>query len=195
MIQTLNQWDINLFLFLNGLHSSFWDPFMYFISGIPQWIPLYIILIYFVIKKFKLKAVYILLTLVLLIVLSDQISSGIIKNAVQRLRPSHNPDILALVHTLHNYAGGSYGFVSSHASNTFALATFMSFLFKNKYFSISIYFWAALVSYSRIYLGVHYPGDILCGAILGAGLGFGLYHISQFLIRKNYFKLKLSEPE
>ena len=117
--------------------------------------------------------------MIILITLSDSVAARVIKESVQRLRPTHNPAIESLVHIVNDYRGGSYGFVSNHASNTFALAVFLSLLFRNRYFSIGILIWAAVVSYSRIYLGVHYPGDIIGGALLGVGWAYGVYWCLQ----------------
>ena len=104
--------------------------------------------------------------------LADQISVKVFKEGFERLRPSHNPEIKDLIHTVKGYRGGQFGFVSSHAANTFAMAFFTSKLFRNRYYSWFIFIWAAVVSYSRIYLGVHYPLDIIGGALLGMLLGY-----------------------
>lgn len=181
MIDFLTNLDSQLFLFLNGLHSEFWDSIMWWVSGKEEWIPLYMVLLGWLIFRFKWRILYLIPFIVLLIVLSDQISV-LIKNTVQRFRPTHDPEIGNLVNTLNNYRGGKYGFVSSHAANSFALAIFTSLILKNRWFTVFIFFWAALVSYSRIYLGVHYPGDILFGALLGIALGmvtFWLWNMSN----------------
>jgi undecaprenyl-diphosphatase len=169
MIEYLNRLDTDLFLSLNGMHSPFWDKVMLFVSGKAEWIPLYLVLAGWVIYKFRWKAVLVFAIAALLIIASDQVSN-LFKDLFQRLRPCHNPKIQDLIHMVDDYCGKRYGFVSNHAANTFALAGFTSLLFRNKFYSIFIFFWAALVSYSRIYLGVHYPGDILGGMLLGTGL-------------------------
>jgi len=185
-IEQIEKIDIKLFIFLNSFHSSFWDEIMWLISGKYLWIPLYILLLYFLIRKYKLKSIYIILLIVLLITLSDQISTQLFKNVFQRFRPCHNQQLIGIVHLVNGHCGGKYGFVSSHASNSFALAVFMCLLFKNKYFTVSMLFWAFIVSYSRIYLGVHYPADVFCGACLGTGLSFLIYFF--------YTKLKNKFP-
>ncbi len=194
MIEFLNKIDTDFLLFLNGLHNSFFDFVMYWISNKYIWIPFYLFLIALIIKNYKKKSVIIILCLVLLIVLTDQISSHLIKNQVQRFRPTHEPSLEGLIHIVNNYRGGKYGFVSSHAANAFGLATFISILFKKKYKYLGFYLfaWAAIVSYSRIYLGVHYPGDVICGGILGFLLGFCVLKIYQYIEKKvNFNKQKL----
>jgi undecaprenyl-diphosphatase len=140
---------------------------MFAISAKLTWVPLYIAALYVVIKKWKRESVWVILALVLCIVIADQVSSGFIKHAVQRLRPSHAEDLKGMVHLVKGYGGGMYGFVSSHAANSFGFALLSSILFKNRKYTFVIFGWAALLSYSRVYLGVHYPGDIFGGMIVG----------------------------
>jgi undecaprenyl-diphosphatase len=187
MIDTLSHVDTQLFLFFNGYHSGFWDIVMWHISGKWEWIPFYILLLCFVVRRYKLNSFWILLSIALVITLADSISSQIIKDSVHRLRPSHNPGLESLIHIVNNYRGGTYGFVSSHAANTFAVAVFLSLLLKNKWFSVSIFIWATIVSYSRIYIGVHYPGDVLGGAILGSVLSIMVFKIYS-AVEKRYIK-------
>ena len=175
MLETLITWDTNLFLFLNGIHSPFWDQFMLFVTGKWIWIPLYLFIIGWLIRKYRWKGAVLLLFIVLLITLSDQSSVKLFKQVFMRLRPCHDPVIADLVHTVNGKCGGKYGFVSSHAANTFAIAIFSLLLIKNRYYTISIIFWASLVSYSRVYLGVHFPGDIIGGAMLGMIIGYIVY--------------------
>lgn len=167
LIHTLNGWDTNLFLALNGCHSAFFDRFMYVFSGKFVWIPLYLSVLYVVIKQWKKEAVWIVLALVLCIVISDQVSSGLIKHLVQRPRPSHNESLNAVIHLVNGYRGGMYGFVSSHASNSIGFALLSSLLFRQKLYAYVLFLWAVVTAYSRIYLGVHYPLDILGGDVVG----------------------------
>lgn len=166
--------DTKLFLFLNGLHVDWLDPIMIFISGKLTWIPFYVILLYLVIRKYKWQSLWTILCIVLLIVCSDQLSAHVFKPLFQRLRPCHNEMIQDLVYLPNGHCGGMYGFISSHACNVFALAVFLTHIMK-KYFGkigLVMFIWAGLVSYSRIYMGVHYPGDVIAGAAVGVLLGF-----------------------
>jgi len=182
----IKQIDQSLFLFLNELHSTFWDKAMFLFSSREIWIPFYLLIVYILIKTFKKNSIYILILIGLSIALSDQFSV-LIKNMVERLRPSNDPAISSLVHLVNNYRGGTYGFFSSHASNTFTVAVIVSLLFKNRMFSTLIFVWAILVSYTRIYLGLHYPGDILTGWLWGGLIGFGFYKLIVF-VQQRYFR-------
>ncbi len=177
--------DQQLFLFLNSLHSSWLDPVMWWFSNRLIWIPLYAFVLYLIIRKYQWRSVGIILSIALLIAASDQFSV-LIKNMVERPRPTHEPALAGQIHTLNNYLGGAYGFVSSHASNSFALATittiFLSPFFRR--FGYWAFTWAFLVSYSRIYLGVHYPGDILAGAAVGVLLAFIIHKLYGVFIEK-----------
>ncbi|HNX88335.1 MAG TPA: phosphatase PAP2 family protein [Paludibacteraceae bacterium] len=174
-IQTLDSIDKQWLLVLNNDYPDFWDGLMYGISNKFTWIPFYIALIFILIKYLKRKSFLIILALIICILLADQISSGLIKDMVHRLRPSRNPEIENMVCLLKGYRGGKYGFVSSHAANSFGLALLTSLFFKNRKYTISVLIWATLVSFSRIYLGVHYPGDVIGGALVGAGVAFLVY--------------------
>lgn len=167
--------DTSLFLFLNGLNSPFWDPIMLAFSGNVVWIPLYLSLVYLMIKRHGLKGLLLLVGVAVVVTMADQLSVHLFKSVFERLRPCHNPDIKDLVHMVNGRCGGKFGFVSSHAANTFGVATFLVVWFKRKWFTISLLIWAAVVSYSRIYLGVHYPADIVCGALFGAACGLTVW--------------------
>lgn len=181
MIDYLIAIDKQLFLFLNGLHSPFWDAVMVFVSGKLTWLPLYLVIVFFMFKKAGKEAFWWLLGIAFVVLMADQVSVHAFKYVFLRLRPCHDPSISNAVHLV-NGCGGKYGFVSSHAANTFGVAVFLSLLFSKKWVTFSILFWAAFVSYSRIYLGVHFPGDVLVGAILGAGIGIAIWKIASALI-------------
>lgn len=189
MLEKLNTLDTQLFLWLNGHHSPFMDKVMWFISGKEEWLPLYLIIVGFIIYKYRWKSIYVFVAVGLFVTLADQISTNVFKDGIKRLRPSHVEELKGLVHIINDYYGGSYGFVSSHAANSFAMATFTAYLFQTRWYSVSIILWALVVSYSRIYLGVHYPGDIIGGALLGFVIGYGVYKLYGFLTSK-YLKGK-----
>ncbi len=173
MIDWLIELDKSIFLFFNGLHTGWWDQVMWVITKKYTWIPFYLFIVGFIFYRYKGHAFFVLLGIGLTILLADQISSGLFKPFFQRLRPSHEPSLQGLVHLFQEsngnyYLGGKYGFVSSHAANTFGLASFLHLLLRKDFKWTYIFFiWAAIVSYSRIALGVHYPGDIFFGALLG----------------------------
>ncbi|WKK85436.2 phosphatase PAP2 family protein [Marivirga arenosa] len=165
MLESLIEFDQQLFLWLNGFHADWLDPIMLFITKRNPWIPLYALILFFVIKQLRWQSWSMLLAFAVLITLADQAASGFFKPFFERLRPCHEPSIQAMVHMVKG-CGGKFGFASSHASNTIALATFLWLIYRNVYAKMMIV-WAIVVSYSRIYVGVHYPGDIIMGAILG----------------------------
>ena len=181
MISFLNSIDTDFFLYLNSLHSPFFDKIMLTLSydkflflGILIALSVYGILTY---KKWYFVA---FLFCIVSFGLSDRISSGFFKPTFERLRPCHNPTLASKVHLAgENCWGGKFGFLSSHASNSFALATFFWLLFRRKKIFTGLFIYAGLVSYSRIYLAKHYPGDILAGALLGIScgiIGYFLFH-------------------
>lgn len=190
MVEWLDQLDKSLFLFLNGINSPFWDVVMFNISKKFIWIPFYALFLALLIKEYKWKSLLLLVMVALTITLSDQSSVHLFKNVFERLRPCHQPELMGLVHTVNGKCGGQFGFVSSHAANSFALAGFFFMLLRTKLPFISWFLvaWAAIVAYSRVYLGVHFPGDILVGAILGFGLGLAMGKMAQALLMLKFWK-------
>ena len=187
-LQKILEFDTELFLYLNNFHNYFWDTIMLMITRKETWAPLYLIIIYYVIKNYRSKSVLILLFLILTIVASDQISV-LIKETVQRLRPVHEPAIADMVHNVFR-KGGLHGFVSSHATNMFGIFVFTSRIFKNRNYFFLMLFWAVIISYSRIYIGVHYPLDIIGGALLGWLIGIIMYKLLMFI--ENHFFISRS---
>ena len=175
MLDFLLSADEKLFLFLNGLYSPFFDVFMEAISGKYIWIPLYLFLVFWMIRRRKASGLWILLFAVLLFALTDLTAVHFFKNVFERLRPCRDPDIMDKVHLVNGHCGGKFGFISSHAANTFGLTFFMVFIFRERWLSISLVTWAVVVSYSRIYLGVHYPGDVIAGALWAILLAYVVY--------------------
>lgn len=184
-IDHLISFDRSLFFFLNGSDSAFLDGMFLTITKVSTWIPLFLCMLYAVIKNNNTRRCLILLGLtVLLVVASDQFSSGLCKPFFHRLRPSHNPAMVGLVDLVNNYRSGLYSFISGHATNTFAIAVYFSLIFRDKRTTAVLFSWALLSSYSRIYLGLHYPADIFAGAVFGSLIGCMFYYIYQLLITK-----------
>lgn len=170
--------DERLLLLVNGSHTTWLNDFMWYATGTLPWMLFFASLLWLVVKSNERgQTLFVLLCLALALILSDQLAASVIKPWVARLRPTHDPLISAHIHVVRGYVGGLYSFPSNHAANTVALTTFMSLLVRHRYVTLSCLTWALLSSYSRVYLGVHYPSDILCGALLGASLGVLMYYI------------------
>lgn len=177
-IQRLIDIDKQVMLALNGSDSLYMDGVMRLFTTTTVWIPVALVLLFIVLKNNTPRgSLLTVLAVVLTIVACDQVSSGLIKPIVARLRPSHDPSFMHLIDTFNGYHSGSYSFTSSHACNSFGIFTIIALLIRNRALSLSLLLWACINSYSRIYLGVHYPGDILCGALLGSILGSIIYLI------------------
>lgn len=185
MIETLKSWDRDLFFLINGNYDESLDNTMFLISGKAIWFPLYFLLILGVIWQYRKLSVIFIVAAFASVGASDFVTSGIMKPTFERFRPTHEKAIKDEVHTVNNYRGGKYGFASSHAANSFAIASFFFFLWRKKYYWIGLLFvWAFIISFSRIYLGVHYPGDIITGAIIGIFFGWLLYKAATKIIQK-----------
>lgn len=172
IVTFLSEIDTHLFLFFNGMHAPFWDYFMKAFTGKIIWVPMYASILYLLLKNFHWKAVLCyVVAIALIITFADQMCSSLIRPVVARLRPA-NPEnpIVDLVHIVNGYRGGRYGFPSCHAANSFGLAMYVVCLFRKRWLSVFIIAWAVLNCYTRIYLGVHYPGDLIVGGVIG---GFG----------------------
>ncbi len=168
-LQTIIDADTQLFLSINSMHSTFWDVFMPLYSSKFVWIFFYISILYLIARNYSLKVTIAwLLAVVLVITICDQVTASLIRPFVARLRPSNleNP-ISNAVHIVNGYRGGSYSFPSAHAANSWGLAMFVTLLFRKRWLSIAMMLWAVVTCYSRMYLGVHYFGDLLIGMIIG----------------------------
>lgn len=184
LIQTISEWDKSAFLYLNGRHNHLMDYVMTLFTLTSTWLLFYGIVLFVIIRKYGRKSIPVLVSLALIILLSDQIA-GIFKHTVMRLRPSNDPAMIPMTHVFFE-TGGLYGFVSAHAANAFSFATFSALLFRSRGYAAFVFPWALLIAYTRIYLGVHYPGDILGGAILGILVGLGVFKLMVFIESKAF---------
>lgn len=190
--------DQQWLLAINGWHSEWADILMWYISKSTTWLPLYALLVGLIVYRFGilspslcregrrgsslLRVLIILAGFAVAVGVSDFVSSGIIKPWVCRLRPTHEPELAGLIHLVNGYTGGLYGFVSSHAANTMACALLFALLYRNKYATVGLMLWVALNCYSRMYLGVHYPADIIGGLAIGALMATLTYGMVRRLV-------------
>ncbi|MFM9944307.1 MAG: phosphatase PAP2 family protein [Bacteroidia bacterium] len=178
MLEFLYSLDLKVLYFINHILSNpVFDVVMPIFRGKLTWIPVYIIIVYFIIIKYGLKSIWVIGFALLTVLITDQISAGIIKPYFERLRPCNNPDLVSWLY-LPNGKGSGWSFVSSHATNHFAVAVYfiMSFInYRNQYKIIVPFLgWALLIGFAQIYIGFHYPSDIIVGGILGSIIGFGM---------------------
>lgn len=185
MLEILQQLDQHLLLTLNGLHTPYWDSFMWIVSAKLTWVPMYATLLYILCRNFNIRVTILtVIAIALTITYADQLCATFIRPFVERMRPSNlNNPLSEFVHILHDKRGGRYGFPSCHASNSFGLAFIVMLLFKQRCLTLFIMFWAILNSYSRIYLGVHYPGDLLAGMLVGTSGAFLIYYLYRYALR------------
>ena len=182
----LSDIDAHLLLIVNGAHSPFFDSVMWCISGRWIWVPFYAVLAYLLFRRMSWKRASIcLVTIGLIILAADQTCATLIRPEIGRLRPANlNNPLSSFVHVVNGYRGGRYGFPSCHAANTFALAVFMSLVIRHKWFTVMMFSWAFVVSYSRMYLGVHYFGDLFCGATIGSLFAVLFYYLQNYLFKR-----------
>ena len=182
----LSDIDARLLLIVNGAHSPFFDSVMWCISGRWIWVPFYAVLAYLLFRRMSWKRASIcLVTIGLIILAADQTCATLIRPEIGRLRPANlNNPLSSFVHVVNGYRGDRYGFPSCHAANTFALAVFMSLVIRHKWFTVMMFSWAFVVSYSRMYLGVHYFGDLFCGATIGSLFAVLFYYLQNYLFKR-----------
>lgn len=185
MIDFLAQVDTKLLLLLNSLHHPFWDTFMWMFTGKTIWIPMYAVLLFLLFRNLPTRnAVLVLVAIVLTITFADQMCSHVIRPLGIRLRPSAEGSPVAdLLHLVNNRRGSGYGFPSCHAANSFALAMFFFLLTRHRALACFLFLWATLNSYTRIYLGLHYPGDLLVGAVVGMVGAYLCYRLYAYTAR------------
>jgi undecaprenyl-diphosphatase len=175
----INELDTQAFLWLNSLHTDSLDPILSWITAKNSWIPMYVLIIGVIVWRYKRKSIGMLLMIIFSVAISDQVCSSLLKPFIHRLRPCHEPIIQDLVHLVGN-CGGQFGFCSSHAANSFTLAMCLFLLINNEFRFVKLFFvWAIIVSYSRIYVGVHYPLDVLAGAGIGVLVSLFCFNIYQ----------------
>ena len=184
MLEQLLHIDTEILLAINGWHAPWADQLMWIISAKTTWIPLYLLLIGLLVWRYRQPAptpikwlqkvpacVVMIVAIGLAVGAADVIASGILKDLVARPRPSRVPELEGMLHLVNGYKSGQYGFVSSHAANTIAVALLFSLIWRNKIATVSLMLWVAANCYSRMYLGVHYPTDVLGGLIVGSLVG------------------------
>ena len=188
MLEQLLHIDTEILLAINGWHAPWADTLMWIVSAKTTWIPLYLLLIGLLVWRYRQPAptpikwlqkvpacVVMIVVIGLAVGAADFIASGILKDWVARPRPSRVPELEGVLHLVNGYKSGQYGFVSSHAANTMAVALLFSLIWRNKIATVGLMLWVAANCYSRMYLGVHYPTDILGGLIVGSLVAVGGY--------------------
>lgn len=183
MIEYLDEIDANALLAINGLNDTFQDAFWWLVTAKWSSVLLLLAVLWILLHQNRRHALLVLAMMALAVIAADQVSSGLIKHLVERLRPTHDPSLENTVHVINGYRGGMYGFVSSHAANFFAVATLLSYVTRQRLVAFSLFTWAMFQCYSRIYLGVHYPGDILGGIVVGWLVGWLVWQLMRWIQR------------
>ncbi|WP_179345652.1 phosphatase PAP2 family protein [Winogradskyella ursingii] len=193
MIEQLIELDQELFLYLNGLGNTYWDAFWLTYTAKIHWIPLYATLAYLIYRRLGTKMVVLtLITAILMVSFTDQITN-LFKHGLERLRPCHEAGVAEVMRLVKDGCGGRYGYFSGHSSNSMGVAVIVGLILKNKYKYLlpMLIVWSILMGYSRIYIGVHYPLDVVSGLTFGAISGFGFYKLDKYL----QSRFTLNEPD
>ena len=187
MLEYLNDIDADALLAINGLNDAFQDAFWWMVSAKWSSVLLLLAILWILLHQNRRHALLAVVMIALAVLLADQVSSGLIKHLVERLRPTHDPSLENAVHVINGYRGGMYGFVSSHAANFFAVGTLLTLVLRHRLVAVSLFTWALLQCYSRMYLGVHYPGDILGGLLVGLLVGWLVWQLMRWIQRRWHF--------
>ena len=184
MLDYLNDIDTDALLAVNGWHDLFQDALWWMVSAKWSSVLFALALVWCLLHQNRRHALLALAMLLLTFAFADQLSSGLIKHLVERLRPTHEPALESMVRVLNGYRGGMYGFVSSHAANSVAAATLIALMMRHRAVTVSLFAWASMQCYSRVYLGVHYPGDILGGIVIGLFVGWLMWSLMRWIQRR-----------
>lgn len=184
MLDYLNDIDTDALLAVNGWHDLFQDALWWMVSAKWSSALFALALVWCLLHQNRRHALLASAMLMLTFVFADQLSSGLIKHLVERLRPTHEPALESMVRVLNGYRGGMYGFVSSHAANSVAAATLIALMMRHRAVTVSLIAWASMQCYSRVYLGVHYPGDILGGIVIGLLVGWLMWSLMRWIQRR-----------
>lgn len=187
MLEYLNDIDADALLAINSLNDAFQDAFWWMVSAKWSSALLLLAILWILLHQNRRHALLVVVMIALAVLLADQVSSGLIKHLVERLRPTHDPSLENAVHVINGYRGGMYGFVSSHAANFFAVGTLLTLVLRQRLVAVSLFTWALLQCYSRMYLGVHYPGDILGGLLVGLLVGWLVWQLMRWIQRRWHF--------
>lgn len=195
MIDLLHEIDTRIFLLFNGVSSPFFDVFMTIFTGRVIWWPMYAAIIVVLWRAGRWpRMLFYLCAVLLAVAVADQLCAAVIRPAVERLRPSNPQNTLSeLAYIVNEYRGGHYGFPSCHAANSFTMATFISLLVRRRGFAVFLIGWALINSYTRLYLGVHYPGDLIVGTLIGTAMGFIFYFATRWLAFRNINQSEITE--
>ncbi len=180
-MEFLMEWDRAGLLAVNGWHNAFQDAFWWLVSAKWSSLLMALALAWLLWLRNHRHALLTIAMVALALIVADQLASGLIKQMVERLRPTHDPSMESIVHVVNDYRGGIYGFVSSHAANFFAASTFLSLMMRHRLVTVSLFTWSLLQCYSRVYLGVHYPGDILGGVCVGLLVGWLVWRLMRWI--------------